>query len=131
MKEADIAAREMGDSKIRGVHVNRSINVCSLMAGLICSGRCASLEDDGPQPDRQKGLCIWCAAGELGTRTIELGLSEESERYQNSVNNDYFINIDLLLPKRPDSERENYTEEMIQEVLSASNRYRFKQQSIS
>lgn len=29
MKEADIAAREMGDSKIRGVHVNRSINVCS------------------------------------------------------------------------------------------------------
>jgi hypothetical protein len=30
MKESDIAAREMGDTKIRGVHVNRSINVLSL-----------------------------------------------------------------------------------------------------
>jgi hypothetical protein len=35
MKEADIAAREMGDTKVRAVHVNRSINVgtwkCKLM----------------------------------------------------------------------------------------------------
>lgn len=29
MKEADIVAREMGDSKIRGVHLSRSINVLS------------------------------------------------------------------------------------------------------
>ena len=96
MKEADIAAREMGDSKIRGVHVNRSINVCSLPAELICSGRCASLEDDGAHPDGQKGLCIgFDAAGEMGTHTMELiGLSEETERYQNSVNNDYSFNID-------------------------------------
>jgi hypothetical protein len=27
MKEADIAARESGDTRIRGVHVNRSITV--------------------------------------------------------------------------------------------------------
>jgi hypothetical protein len=27
MKEADIAARETGDTKIRGIHVNRSITV--------------------------------------------------------------------------------------------------------
>jgi len=88
-------------------------------------GRCASLEDDGAPPDGQKGLCIWRAAGELGIHTIELGLSEESKRYQNSVNNDYFVGIDLLLPKRPDSERENCTQEKIQEVLSASNQYRY------
>jgi len=100
MKETDIAAREMGDSKIRGVHVNRSINVCSLMAELIGSKRCASLGDDGPHLDGQKGLCIWCAAGELGTRTIDLQLKEGSKRYQNSVNNDYFFDIELLLPKR-------------------------------
>jgi len=35
MKETDIAAREMGDSKIRGVHVNRSINVRDLPTELM------------------------------------------------------------------------------------------------
>ena len=35
MKESDIAAREMGDSKIRGVHVNRSINVRDLPTELM------------------------------------------------------------------------------------------------
>ena len=29
MKEADIAARESGDTRIRGMHVNRSITVDS------------------------------------------------------------------------------------------------------
>lgn len=35
MKEADIAAREMGDTKVRGMHVNRSINVSLLEMKLI------------------------------------------------------------------------------------------------
>lgn len=35
MKETDIAARDMGDSKIRGVHVNRSITVRDLPTKLM------------------------------------------------------------------------------------------------
>jgi hypothetical protein len=30
MKEADIAAREMGDTKIRAIHVSMKIGVCPL-----------------------------------------------------------------------------------------------------
>jgi hypothetical protein len=46
MKEADIGARETGDTKIRGIHVNRSINVRNSVVLTDDRKRCESSEDD-------------------------------------------------------------------------------------
>jgi hypothetical protein len=84
MKEADIAAREMGDSKIRGVHVNRSITVNDLQTELMVedAAEVQGVIDgtrDGSLYKGELDKTYWCVGSVVDERENQ---TQGSKRYQ-------------------------------------------------